>query len=531
MRSVASLFTICGIFAILLSVTTACSSSRRVNQDDENDSGSRSDPDGGTSRESDGGEELDKDPSSEKITAGSSGSADSTGGDGRSKEDNPVLVRCDSDGYCYWSDGHCESEAIDAGAPIDVVPTGGVIEVGPIAGSSGGAVPVPPFFTGPAGGRVIDPDDFTKEPWDPPIDDLAEPRWRNSGDPLCTEMQNDIMSHSVWSDSRGVYVLASGSGNGEYHYELDESVMPPGFPVTSSSLIPPFGSCVGEGCPRIEIYFNDGNGWESVFREDLMAPFFGPGETQITGFDNGPLLMFGYQDIFSIISSSSACGLATIENGDKTCEPISYVEDVFVVNNSSAYASYEGDLIRYNGSSWGPLPGALSDNSINVIWANETHLYGTMNGAGRIVELHNGAWELLDTGTLEEFTALWGFGESDLWAGTDNGSVFHCEEGTCGEISWQGDDCAYDSEVGQIWGSNGTVYFYTPSSIARIVDSEVEVLASLPCPEDQEVPRITSLWGNGPNEVFFTIVDESFPRRECGVTYVVWFDGKEFHRF
>lgn len=555
MRSVTSLFTIYGIFAMLLCLTTACSSSRRVSKGGDDDSGSWSDLDGGTSSDSDGETSDDYDggekpryiPPDKETTGGRGGSAGSTGGDWYVNEDDPYLLRCDNEGYCYWSDGHycdssgtccypdghCDDGEVGDGGSTIIEGTGGGSAVGVAGTTSAGTtgIVMPPFFPGSSGGITIDPDDFTKEPWDPPIDDLAEPRWKNSGTPLCTEMQNEVVSQSVWSDSRGVYVLASGAGNGDYQYEFDPSVLPPGMPMPPPGLIPPIGTCVGEGCPRIEIYFNDGAGWRSVYEEDLIAPFFGSSETQITGINNGPLLMFGAQDFFSMMSGSSACGLATIENGEKTCESISYVEDVFVVNNNLAYAIYQGDVIRYNGSSWGPLPGVLSDNSFGAIWADETYLFGAMNGAGRIGVLHNGAWELLDTGTLEEFSALWGFSETDLWAGTFSGSIFHCDGETCRKIPWEGDNCSYGSEIGQIWGSDGTVYFYTASSIARIVDSEVEVLASFPCPDVEDAPRITSLWGNGPNEVFFTIIDESFPRRECGVTYVVWFDGTDFHQF
>jgi len=551
MRSVTSLFTICGIYIVLLSITTACSSSRRVNRDgqddSENDSGSESDFDGGTSREPDSGEESYESASGGKtITAGSGGSV-VPGSVGPFKTDASDSMRCDSDGYCYWPDGHycdpwgtccypdghCESEptATATAGTISGVATAGAIDPGIM-------LPTTPFmntpsFMDPLGGIDIDPDDFTKQPWNPPIDDLAEPRWRDSGEPLCTGIQGSATSQSVWSDSRGVYVLVSGAGVGEYQYEYDESMLPPGMSMPPPGLLPglPFGTCVGEGCPRIEIYFNDGNGWDSTFLESTATAPFGSSDVYITGFEDGPILMYGDQNIFPFLGSSDSCGLAFIENGTKTCEPITNVDDVFVVNDRLAYAVYQGDLIHYTGSSWGPIPGALTDSDISLIWATENRLFAVMYGAGRIGVSHDGVWEVLDTGTLEEFSALWGFSESDLWAGTNGGGVFHCDGMTCNEISWEGDNCAYDSEIRQMWGSDGVVYFYTSSTIARIFDSKVEVLASLPCAEDSEVPRITSLWGNGPNEVFFTLVDESFPRRECGVVYVVWFDGNEFHQF
>ncbi|MBN1654587.1 MAG: hypothetical protein JXA30_12525 [Deltaproteobacteria bacterium] len=556
MKSTVCLSSLCGVLGTLLIITAACSSSRKANRDDdESDSGSQSYRDGAIGRDRDADYEADDDDRGDddddddgdsrtkKSTGGSGGSAGSAGGDGPYREDASDSVRCDDDGYCYWPDGHwcdpsgtccypdghCERATIETDeGQAGTVATGG----------AGGVFVVPPPFGG-VGGSSIDPDDFTDEPWNPPIDDLGEPRWRNSGESLCTEMHNDVTTHSVWSDSRGVYVLVSGASIGETTYEIDSSLLPPGFPPIDTlppGLVPPFGKCIGEGCPRVEIYFNDGNGWDSVYQEEgtVMGPF-SPGEMRLTGFKNGPLLLYGEQGISFPFGVSSACGLATIENGVKTCEPINNVDDLFVVNSDLAYGIYNGEVIRYNGSSWGPLPGAMSNNWINQIWADEAHLFGTTDGAGRIIELRDGTWSLLDTGTLLNFYAIWGFSESDLWAGTYEENIFHCDEEGCSELSWPGEKCEYTSGIREIWGSDGVVYFYTDSTIARIVDSEVEILASFPCPdyeyEYQEVPRITSMWGNGPNEVFFTIVDESFPRRECGVTYVVWFDGNEFHRF
>jgi len=547
MKSTAYLSYLCCALGALLIVTTACSSSRKANENDDesDDGGSESDLDGGTRHELDADTDDDDDdddygvPPTKGYSSDGGGSAGAVvGGSGPYKLDAGDSVRCDEDGYCYWPDGHyCDPWGMCCypdGHCEEEPTTGGAAGIGDvIIGAAGGSI-FPPF-EGIPGEIPIDPDDFTDEPWDPPIDGLAEPQWRDSGKPLCTEMQRDVRSHSVWSDSRGVYVLVSGAGIGDYHYEYDESVFPDDFgPVPVDIMMPGFGRCVGEGCPRLEIYFNDGNGWDSVFREET-AYEFGPGDSQLTGFDSGPLLIYGYYGMPFPVGGESDCGLATIENGVKTCEPIYYVDDVFVVNKNLAYGIYEGDVIRYNGNSWGPLPGVLSDSWINQIWADESFLVGAMEGAGRLVVLRDGTWELLDTGTLQAFYAIWGFSETDLWAGTYDGGIFHCNGESCSEISWPGDKCEYSSGIREIWGSDGVVYFYTDSTIARIVDSEVEVLVSFPCStyeyEFQEVPVITSMWGNGPNEVFFTITDESFPRRECGVTYVVWFDGKEFHQF
>jgi hypothetical protein len=382
MKSSVYLFNLCGVLlTALMIITAACSSSREVNKnDDKSDSGAQSDTDGGTSSEMDDGEEEgreeEEDPTTTNSTSGRGGSAGSSGSYQPYDPGASDSVRCDTDGYCYWPDGHfcdpwgmccypdghCEQEDI-------VVGVGGSTGISPVAGAAG-IIIFPPYPTGGIGGSGIDPNDFTDEPWKPPIDELAEPKWKSSGDTLCTEMQTNIMSHSVWSDSRGVFVLVSGSGNGDYYYEYEDTLIPTDVGTPISVIMPPgFGTCVGEGCPSIKIYFNDGNGWETIYQEDQI-PDIGWDESQLTGFDKGPLVVYGYHEMFFEEGGTSACGLATIENGTKTCEPIYYVDDVFIVNDDLAYAIYDGEVIRYNGDSWGPLPGALVDRWVNQIWAN-----------------------------------------------------------------------------------------------------------------------------------------------------------------
>ena len=39
------------------------------------------------------------------------------------------------------------------------------------------------------------------------------------------------------------------------------------------------------------------------------------------------------------------------------------------------------------------------------------------------------------------------------------------------------------------------------------------------------------IWGNSSSEVFVTINDRSYQDNACGVSFVLWFDGAEFHQF
>jgi hypothetical protein len=288
------------------------------------------------------------------------------------------------------------------------------------------------------------------------------------------------------------------------------------------SFDPGMGKCVGEGCPRTAIYFNDGTGWEIYFEEESSTDE-GPGDQNLTGIQNGPLVLYGWNELY-IDGDYQECGLAMIEDGVRTCEPVSWMDFVFVVNDQLAYGLYDGSVIQYDGKSWGPLPGFIQNVWINRIWANETHLFGTMD-AGRIVMNHDDAWEQLNTRTLQSFSAIWGFSENDVWAGTYEGGLFRFDGEAFEEIDWNGDGCNNDPAILGMWGSGGILYLHTGAAIMRVEDEKIEDLLSFPCIDEEmdyeESTSITSVWGNSPNEVFFSVRDGSFPRRECGVTYLL----------
>ncbi len=435
------------------------------------------------------------------------------------------MVSCDPEGFCYYPDGSwCDPWGTCCR------PDGSCSGGAPVAGGSGVIIGVAGGYPG-SGRYPVDPDDFTDEPWQPLTNDLGDPGWRDSDDPLCTELQGHVGSHSVWTDSRGVFVLVSGQGGVDGYWD---GPVPTAGPVPLPGGLPPVyadpGSCAGGECFSARIYLNDGSGWDVFYDEELTLGYL---DKHLTGFDGGPLITYGWEEIYlprePYYGDMMECGLATIEDGIKTCEPVYGVDDVFVVNDSLAYGVFEGDIITYDGNSWAPLPVVMPDTWVRRVWANETHLFATVEGAGRILMLHDGIWRSQDTRTLQSFGPIWGFDETDVWAGTSQGGLFHYDGRGWTEIPWEGDNCPWTSAIDGMWGDSGTLYFYTESKIARAQGSGVEVINSWSCPQDETTPRITSMWGNGPDDVFFTFVDSSFPRRACGIAYVVWFDGQTFH--
>jgi hypothetical protein len=338
-------------------------------------------------------------------------------------------------------------------------------------------------------------------PWELPVPKsmLGDPGWRDSDEPLCTEQFGFALAQSVWSDSRGVFLIAiTNDGNSQ-----------PGDP-----------SCAF--CPDEAMYFNSGTGWQTL---DPAGPRIG-GRTELTGIDSGPLILYGEA---TTLPMSSPCGLAMIDDGVRSCEPLLSVLDVSVVNEQLAYALLEGELLSFDGTSWGPLPQLPPAGSdLTSIWANDSVLMAADRFAGRIASLRAGSWSIENTRTTDTFSTLWGNAADDVWAGTYQGTLHRLTGATWDEVSWSGSSCP-DPTIYGMWGVGETLYFHTRTTLARWNGSEVEVLLEMPCNHSDDDPRITSIWGNAADELFVGVSDPSASKRRCGTVLVLHFDGSRFH--
>ena len=302
----------------------------------------------------------------------------------------------------------------------------------------------------------------------------------------------------MWSDSRGVFLIA----------------------ITNTSSQPVDPNCAF--CPREAMYFNAGDGWEQM---TTSGPAIG-GRTDLTGIDRGPLILYGEATTFPM---ASPCGLAMVEDGVRSCEPILSVLDVSVVSDRLAYALLEGELLRFNGSKWGPLP-QLPPAGIDLtsIWANDDVLFATDRFPGRIASLRGGNWTIEDTQTTDTFSTVWGNASDDIWAGTHQGTVHRLRGSSWHEVPSPAGLCG-DSSIYGMWGSGDTVYFHTRSALARWTGSDMELLLELPCGNGDNDPRIMSIWGNSADEVFLAVSDPGAAARRCGTVFVLYFDGSRFH--
>ena len=315
--------------------------------------------------------------------------------------------------------------------------------------------PVPPWVGVP--GPL--PDAGPPKPWVPPLDEdlVGEPGWRESEDPLCFSGPIQSYGQGVWSDSRGVFV---------------SSVAPePYDPMDPDSCF---------GCIRERVDFNDGSGWREIegVWNDENSPIQQPGLLLVTGFDNGPLVLYGYP---SQVATSEPCGLSVVNDGMRACQRVDLVTDVAVVSPTLAYALLQGQMIRYDGTNWGPLPLQIpAQTELQLMWADSSVVMVTSYSPGTIYTLRDGAFTVEDTRTLETFLSIFGFAPNDVFAGTYQGGLFHYDGTAWTKLEVPANECG-EPWIYSMWGANGILYFATQTTLMRWNGTRVEKIAQLDC--------------------------------------------------
>jgi hypothetical protein len=191
----------------------------------------------------------------------------------------------------------------------------------------------------------------------------------------------------------------------------------------------------------------------------------------------------------------------------------------------------EGDpnqkVVSYDGSTWGPLPVAYTPYQVEHLWADEENVF-CAGPDGTIISLEDGEWRIHDTRTLEDFYAIWGFGGADVWAGTDGGDLLHYDGESWTSVEWPclGEYC----EINAMWGDEGVLFFHDNRQLTMWDGTSFKVLLFSDAEAGSRL-LINAIWGNSPTEVFLAVQDEGHPNPQCGIYYLLWWDGSEFHWF
>jgi hypothetical protein len=366
-------------------------------------------------------------------------------------------------------------------------------------------------------GDASDTTTSTDAAWDPAIEGMGEPGWRDSTVPFCRNPEWMFMSWDVWSDSRGVFVIVEESNPGGSHW-------PPDSPDEASN--------------RHFIAFNDGRGWSERFGGIGYsdANCF----SELTGIPGGSLILRGpYEETCDHVPGTDG-GLVLEYMG---------VTTLYIVDETLGYALIGSLLLYYDGTSWGPYPPDPLPYGARAMWANRTALY-LAGGRGVVMSEEDGGWRIHDTRTIEDITTIWGFGDEDIWVGTETGRLMHYDGTTWEWVEWpnMGDstedswDCRYRyKSIRGMWGADGILYFHTENQLAMWDGVEFSILGYWPGEDvwhpDREVNEcvgrieVNAIWGNATDEVFISVHDPEHVTEDCGSEYLLWWDGHEFHWF
>jgi hypothetical protein len=348
------------------------------------------------------------------------------------------------------------------------------------------------------------PDASRPNGWNPPIDNLGEPGWRQSTEPWEPGEYDLRRPSSVWSDQAGVYAMLAGflshpwNGNIMYHLILS----------------------------------NDGTGWQVWLDFPLMVePDWREPSGKIRGFPDRDLIAFGK---FGTDDPGPIVQLSASGPGQVT--PVE-VTDVFIVHDQLAYAAAADKVIRYDGSHWEPIPSALP-HFVRRVWANE-HAVVAVGDVGTIVSLENDQWVIHDSHTVDDLTAIWGFTSNDIWVGAANGNLNHYDGSGWSGVSWPNPQPANRREpIVGMWGKNGTLFFHSEHMLVRTDGQSFDVLADWGCDMTPDqgschwTLAIDDIWGNSPSELFLAVAEDICQEFTCDTfPYLLWFDGAEFHWF
>ena len=304
----------------------------------------------------------------------------------------------------------------------------------------------------------------------------SHPLWRESYQPFCSSPAVVVGSLNVWSDARGVFVLAS----------LDSD------PPTIST--------------------NTGSGWNTTYAWPSYPPWM-PEGVGLKGFVNGPLIVY----------PGPGCRIEFIDGPVASCSGAQSVRDVAVVNSSLAYAVYQDRVLRFDGSFWTQLGGPLQGGPglpffQQSVWADASTIVVVADGGVWVIP--SGGDPVLQKGLPEvNFGAVWGFGASDIWIGNVEGQLYHYDG-----VAWSlkasiPGDCGW---IYKLWGSEGSLFVLTPNLFGRWDGSGITTLSSLAC---DDTAQFKDFWGNSPSEVFVVLEDRTHGTAGCGPAQVQWFNG------
>lgn len=340
---------------------------------------------------------------------------------------------------------------------------------------------------------------------------VGEPGWRDSTQPWVGQDYDLQTIYAIWSRPEAVYVVRagmpeSGSGGGPDDYQ-----------------------------GQWRIFRNDGTGWLPHWESGPTGGRVGEG--LFTGFPDGRLVVGG-------IMSDGQSDLTMIEaDASQTTGYLLNARHVFVVDDALAYAATgtQQKLVRYGDLHWEPLP-VDSPYQLNRVWAGDGALFG-VGTFGTVVSLEESGWRVHDSGSVDDFSQVWGFSANDVWIASYSGQLRHWNGQTWSQVSWPGRSPWTDGwySVEGMWGADGAIFFHSFWQLVRCESAtlQCEEIAYWPCTPYSEGNldyceggvAIQSMWGNSPDEVFLAVNAPVLDAGSRDNPFLLWYDGALFHWF
>jgi hypothetical protein len=366
-------------------------------------------------------------------------------------------------------------------------------------------------------------------PWDPPFEPVGEVGYRDSTEPWCSAVM-EVYSLDVFSDERGVFALVSGVGPSPM--STDHGDEDAGIPSPSEGASNPMtGFPDSEFVARTELWWNDGRSWRVSVDEPNQF-----GRHELSGAP-GSVLMVNAEPLdeaqFGMKPGFRTCALGVVDGAGLECLDLDPVTNVFVAGSERAAAAMGTRLLLYDGERWRgdttPIPFPVTE-----VWADGANVLAA-GRAGIVLWRETDGWRLEDPGTLSHITSLWGTSRQNIWAGTSDGHILRYDGATWSDVGAIGGvTCDHTPPIMGIWGAGDDVYLHSPTQLVRIRGGgEIETLANWSC-SPNATPHgleIAGLWGNGPDEIFIAVIDNTRSiNSACGGAHVVYYDGEIFHR-
>jgi len=319
---------------------------------------------------------------------------------------------------------------------------------------------------------------------------MGTPGWQQSTQPICDPWQGSQFAFDIWADARGVFALFSA-----------------------------VDGCPGDFCGSfgVSLKFNAGSGWQTLQE-------FSPGATGYMGwhlwpsFPGGSLLMSG--------PLADQAGLYFVDGSNFTFQtvPTDMMSGAFVVGSDLAYVIDGMRLLKYSAGTWSTVGEATS--SLSAVWADSQSVVVVGDDQTILMQSGNSPLTALPNVPAGNYTSVWAFGASDIWTGNSIGQLVHYDGKTWKVIPT---GSQIDPAIGKLWGADGIVYFITGVEMGRWNGSSVDMLLE-PAGSDHS-GFFFDIWGRSAQEVFVAIMDRFYMTYTCGGTFMLWFDGSQFHQF